>query len=93
MLSAFTLDMASVLYLELASDVIDKAMNHASQTTLRIHLAFAITTLISYGIALYTGRRLLKNENQIRPIHKINAGIFLVARTVVFITSFFVLPA
>ena len=91
MISAFTLDMISVLYLEFSRGVIQEALAHASAGMLQLRLVFAATTLLGYAIAIYTGRKLLKGAAIYR-IHRTNAMVFLVARTGVLVTSFWVLP-
>ena len=84
--------MTSVIYLELKENVIAKAYEHVNQFSMDIHLTFAIVTLIGYGVAIFTGRKLNLFYEQYRKIHKTNMFIFLIARTGVFITSFIILP-
>lgn len=93
MVSSFTLDLLSILYLELNRNVIFKAYEEVSRGIMQIHLFFAVTTLIGYGIAIYTGRKLAKGtiSDAVRTLHRTNAFCFLTARTAVFVTSFWVL--
>lgn len=90
MLSCFVLDMSFVLYLEFNRHVIKEALERAPESIMKLHLLFAISTLLGYGVALVTGRGLLKGNNKLRSLHRINACIFLIARTGVLITSFWV---
>jgi hypothetical protein len=104
MITAFVLDMASVLYLEFNRQVIAEALEHVSALTMQIHLSFAFLTLAGYGVALLTGRLLLKRRHSflkgklfsnglsVRPVHRFNAIAFLVGRIGIFITSFLVVP-
>lgn len=89
MVSSCVLDLASVLYLELTRGVIGEAIEKISSNMMQMHLVFASLTLIGYGIAIYTGRRILKGDS-IYKIHRTNAILFLIARSGVFVTSFFV---
>lgn len=94
MISSFTLDLFSILYLELNRNVIFKAYEEVSRGIMQIHLFFAVTTLIGYGIAIYTGRKIARSamiSEAIQTLHKVNAFCFLTARTGVFVTSFWVL--
>jgi len=89
MITCFVLDMISVLYLEMNRHVIQEAFEHISQRTMQIHLFFAMGTLVGYGIAGYTGRKLLKGF-AIYWVHRLNALCFLVCRTGIFVTSFLI---
>ncbi len=91
MITAFTLDMLSVLYLEFTKNVIMEAMEHASTSSVQVHLTCAGMTLLGYGVAILTGRKILQGKS-LYAVHRTNAVIFLIARTGVFITSFWVLP-
>jgi hypothetical protein len=90
MVMSFVLDLTSVLYLELARDVIFKAYDTVSKGVMQIHLFFAVVTLVGYGIAMYTGRKIAKGA-PVSALHRINAFCFLTARAGVFVTSFWVL--
>ncbi len=90
MIVSFVLDLISVFYLELSRDVIFKAYDTISKELMQIHLLFAVVTLVGYGIAMYTGRKIAKGA-PISALHRINAFCFLTARTGVFVTSFWVL--
>ncbi len=90
MVMSFVLDLSSVFYLELARNVIFKAYDNVSKELMQIHLFFAVVTLVGYGIAMYTGRKIAKGA-PISALHRINAFCFLTARTGVFVTSFWIL--
>ncbi len=91
MITSFVLDMSAILYLELNRGVLAKVLEKSgTEHVLQIHLTFAVLTLLGYGVAFYTGSRLLKGI-PIKRFHKINAMVFLISRTGVFITSFFVI--
>lgn len=90
MIGSFVLDLISILYLELNRNVIFKAYDTISKELMQIHLFFAVVTLVGYGIAMVTGRKIAKGA-PISALHRINAFCFLTARTGVFITSFWIL--
>ncbi len=90
MLSCLILDLSAVLYLELDRNVIMKAYERTPETLMKVHLVFAIFTLLGYGLALVTGINLLRGNNNVRYLHRINACVFLIARTGVLITSFWI---
>ncbi|MBI2608741.1 MAG: hypothetical protein HYW47_03980 [Deltaproteobacteria bacterium] len=89
MISCLVLDLSAVLYLEITRNAVMEAIEHAPEFLMQIHLVFAVTTLVGYGVAATTGTLLLKGK-RVRHIHKTNAVIFLLARIGVFITSFWV---
>lgn len=90
MIGSFVLDLISILYLELNRNVIFKAYDNILKELMPIHLFFAVVTLVGYGIAMYTGRKIAKGA-PISALHRINAFCFLTARTGVFVTSFWIL--
>ena len=90
MLTSLILDLSAVVYLEMDRNVIMKAYERTPESLMKLHLLFAVTTLIGYGLALVTGINLLRGNNKVRYLHRINACVFLIARTGVLITSFWV---
>ena len=90
MLVCAVLDLGSVYYLEVSRHVIQEAFERvAPKLLMKIHLTFAVTTLRGYAVALCTGTLLILGK-RVRFIHKINAALFLIARTGIIITSFWV---
>ena len=89
MVFSFVLDISSVFYLEFSRSVIQEALGHASEKIVQFHLVCAVATLLGYGIAIFTGRRLLRGA-PIHLFHRINAILFLMARTGIFVSSFWV---
>ncbi len=89
MVTGLVLDLASVLYLEISRHVIMEAFERVPEFLMKIHLTLAVLTLSGWAIAFTTGILILSGK-QIQKIHKINAAIFLISRTALFITTFWI---
>lgn len=90
MCSAMLWDLLLILQIELARSAVAKAMKIVENPMmLKIHLFFAIGSVILYGFMLYSGARVLKNNNGILPRHRIAGKLTLVFRTLTLITSYF----
>ncbi|MES2529121.1 MAG: hypothetical protein V4598_18685 [Bdellovibrionota bacterium] len=81
-------DVILILQIELSRSAIDKASkvlnNHMA---LNIHVSIAVTTVVLYGIMIYTGRRLLKGHH-IRKEHRMLGYTTFFMRVLTFATSF-----
>lgn len=86
MLSAFALDLGSVLYLQVQRSAVQKAAG-SPDALLLVHIAFALGSLALYAALTVTGVRLLRT-GQGRPAHKALAKAFLLCRTGTLVTSF-----
>jgi hypothetical protein len=82
-------DIILILQIELSRSAIQKA-THAitNPLILNIHISIAVTTVILYGFMVYTGRKLLSGQNEIRPRHKVLGWTTLGMRVLTFVTSF-----
>jgi Na+/H+ antiporter NhaD/arsenite permease-like protein len=82
-------DVILILQIELSRSAILKASNAMSNAlALNIHVSIAVSTVILYAFMIYTGRKLLKGETQIRPIHKRLGWTTFTMRILTFVTSF-----
>lgn len=82
-------DVILILQIELSRSAILKASKAMTNTTLlNIHVTIAVTTVVFYALMVYTGRRLLAGQVQIRPKHRILGYSTLVLRILTFVTSF-----
>lgn len=82
-------DIILILQIELSRSAILKATHALSNPLiLNIHISIAVSTVILYGFMVYTGRKLLRGDNSIRPRHKILGWTTLSMRILTFITSF-----
>lgn len=86
---AMVWDVILILQIELSRSAILKASNAMSNAlALNIHVSIAISTVILYAFMIYTGRKLLKGDTQIRPIHKRLGWTTFTMRILTFVTSF-----
>ena len=87
---AIAWDVLLILQIELSRGAIVKASKVVTNTTiLNIHVTFAVLCVILYGLMIYTGRKLLKNQNHLRSRHRMLGILTLSLRLLTFITSFF----
>jgi hypothetical protein len=83
-------DILLILQIELTRSAIDKASKAPSNPMLlNIHVSFAVTSVVLYFFLVYTGRKLLKGDNDIRSKHKLFGWSAFVFRTLTLLTSFF----
>ncbi len=92
MLSCFVLDVINLVVIELNRGAIKKAI--ATATTggdwiLKFHISVSVIFLVCYVIAIITGIRLHRTGKG-RATHRKNAAVFLLARVLNYVTSFYV---
>ena len=82
-------DVILILQIELSRSAILKASkaldNHMA---LNIHVSIAVTTVLLYGMMIYTGRKLLKGQHDIRRKHRLLGYTTFFMRVLTFATSF-----
>jgi hypothetical protein len=89
MSTAMVWDVILILQIELSRSAILKATHAVTNPLiLNIHISIAVSTVVLYGFMIYTGRKLLSGQNQIRPRHKFLGWTTLTMRILTFITSF-----
>ena len=89
MSGAMIWDIILILQIELSRSAILKASKAMTNPLmLNIHISIAVSTVVLYGFMVYTGRKLLNGENDIRPRHKALGWTTLGMRILTFITSF-----
>lgn len=88
MATAMIWDVLLILQIELSRSAILKASKALSNPMiLNIHVSIAVTTVVLYGIMIYTGRKLLRGEN-IRKQHRFLGYTTFCMRVLTFATSF-----
>lgn len=88
--TAIAWDLLLILQIELTRSAIDKAMKVVENPlALQIHLFFAVSTVVLYGIMVFTGRKVYKGNNALKGLHKKFGITTLVFRVLTFATSFF----
>lgn len=94
MATAITWDIILILQIELSRGAIVKASKAmTNQMWLNIHVSIAVTTVLLYFGLIYTGRKMLNNQESIRPKHRVLGYTALVFRILTFVTSFLAVPA
>ena len=89
MSTAMVWDVILILQIELSRSAILKATHAVTNPLiLNIHISIAVSTVVLYGFMIYTGRKLLSGQNQIRPRHKFLGWTTFNMRILTFITSF-----
>lgn len=82
-------DIILILQIELSRSAILKASRAVENAMiLNIHVAIAVTTVLFYGVMVFTGRKMLAGNQSIRPKHKLFGWTTLLLRILTFITSF-----
>lgn len=90
MSAAIIWDIILVLQIELNRSAIDKALEvFQSQAALKIHLFFAVSSVVLYFIMIFTGRKVLKGDNSYKKKHRFLGITTLAFRILTFITSFY----
>lgn len=83
-------DIILILQIELNRDAAVKAMHAPTNPAmLNIHISIAASCVLFYGLLIFTGRKLLKNDMKIKPLHRRLGWTAFVLRFLTLITSFF----
>ncbi len=87
-------DVLLILQIELSRGAIDKASEVVvNPMILNIHVTFAVLSVVFYGLLVWTGRKLLKGHEIVRPRHRLFGWTAFTLRTLTLITSFFAVIA
>ncbi|MFG1492040.1 hypothetical protein ACRXCV_11975 [Halobacteriovorax sp. GFR7] len=90
MSGAMIWDIILILQIELSRSAIDKAMEvFQSQTALKIHLFFAVSSVLLYVAMVISGRMVLKGKAGLLKKHRYLGITTLAFRILTFITSFY----
>lgn len=82
-------DILLILQIELSRSAILKASRAVENAMiLNIHVAIAVSTVLFYGLMVFTGRKLLAGNLEFRPRHKLLGWTTLALRILTFVTSF-----
>jgi hypothetical protein len=97
MVTAFVIDMALVLYIELsrhaieaAADAVVEVVSSGGRPLLAFHVTISTGVIILYIAMFVLGRKLLKGNESIRKTHRNAAVAFCVLRGINYVTSFIV---
>lgn len=87
-------DVLLILQIELGREAVAKASKAVTNPMLlNIHITFAVLSVLFYILLVFTGRKLLRGEQSIRPRHRLFGWTALALRTLTLITSFFAVTA
>lgn len=90
MLGAILWDILLILQIELSRQAVATAMKVMDNPMmLKIHLFFAIGSVLLYTVMIYSGRRVYKGDHAFRAKHKALGLTTLVFRTMTLLTSYF----
>lgn len=90
MSTAIIWDIILVLQIEFTRSAIIKASKiMTNPTMLKIHLFFAISSVLLYFVMIYTGRRVLRGQVELRKKHKKIGWLTFTFRILTFVTSFY----
>ncbi len=88
MSAAMIWDVLLILQIELSRSAIMKASNAVNnRLALNIHVSIAVTTVLLYGMMIYTGRKLLKGQ-EVKKKHRVLGYTTFLMRVLTFATSF-----
>ena len=87
---AIAWDIILILQIELTRNAILKASKiMTNPMMLKIHLFFAISSVVLYFIMIFTGRKILSGELSFKPKHKVIGWVTFAFRIMTFATSFY----
>ena len=90
MITVLTWDILLILQIELNRGAVEKASKALiNPLILNIHVSFAVSCVVFYLLLIYTGKKLLKGDNNYRLRHRIFGWTAFTLRTLTLITSFF----
>ena len=94
MLTAFGLDVALVLWIELTRQAIEKfaasVQTPEQHSLLLFHITVSLITIALYTILTILGFKILKGRTDLLKLHRNLGALFLVCRLTNYVTSFFV---
>ena len=94
MATAIIWDILLILQIELTRSAIIKASKAMTNTMmLNVHVSLAVLTVLFYLAMIYTGRKFLKGDNSLRPLHKKLGWTTWCLRILTFATSFWAVSA
>jgi uncharacterized membrane protein YozB (DUF420 family) len=89
MISAFTLDLLLVLYIEISRHAVEKVIARVSPM-IWFHAAISVGVLLCYAAMIVLGRGVLAGQERSRSWHRSVGLTFIVLRTLNYITSYMV---
>jgi hypothetical protein len=83
-------DIILILQIELNRGAVEKAMKALTNPMmLNIHISIAVSCVVLYGLLLFTGRKLLQNNVEVKKTHRMIGWSAFILRLLTLITSFY----
>lgn len=89
MLTAFAIDVALLLFIEIRRGAVEKVIT-AGRALLTFHVAVSVLMLAGYVVQLTLGMRILRGSEGHRRMHALCGACFCVFRLLNYVTSFLV---
>jgi uncharacterized membrane protein YozB (DUF420 family) len=89
MISAFLIDLFLVLYIEFSRNAVQKVVA-SSRPLVWFHAAVSVVVLVCYVVMIQLGRNVLAGNSFARKRHKMVGIVFVVLRSLNYITSYLV---
>jgi hypothetical protein len=89
MITAFSLDLLSVLAIEISRGAIKKTTS-APPPLLLFHVLVSVSALVFYGVMFVLGERVRKGSDHLRPWHRRTAWLFGACRATNYVTSWMI---
>ena len=89
MISAFSVDLASVVAIEISRGAIQKAVT-APPPLLIFHVLVSVAALAFYGVMFFLGERVRSGATHLRPWHRRTAWVFGACRAANYVTSWMI---
>ncbi len=90
MIAVLTWDILLILQIELNRKAVEKAVKAlVNPIILNVHVSLAVSCVVFYFLLIYTGKKLLAGDKNIRARHRLFGWTAFVLRTLTLITSFF----
>lgn len=89
MITAFTIDVLLVLYIEISRHAVEKVATHI-QPLLWFHAGVSLAVLICYVVLILLGRPMLAGKFETRTLHRTVGIAFVTLRVLNYVTSYMV---
>jgi hypothetical protein len=89
MITAFSLDLVTLVAIEWSRGAIKKATS-APSPLLLFHVTVSVFALIFYGVMFVLGERVRKGAERLRPWHRRTAWVFGTCRAANYVTSWMI---
>lgn len=90
-LTAIIWDVILILQIELTRGAVEKAVKFTTnKAILNFHVSIAVSVVILYVVLIILGRKLLKGNMAVKPLHRILGCVTVILRTTTLVTSYLI---